>query len=121
MAGIATDDDESAYFELEHLEFLKPFELTHSATPAELRKWARKFKAYFVCSKCYKQSLLVQNVLVLKFMDTELQSYMTTRAGDDVPIYGTAWDSYKQKYPEQGSNSIEKSYKKIPKFVKNCP
>ena len=47
-------------------EYLKPFELTLSATPAELRDWEEQFKAFYELRKCYEQSLLVQNVFVGK-------------------------------------------------------
>ena len=113
MAGIITDSDDSPDLDSHFIELLQPFELTHSATPAELRRWAEQLKAYFECSKCYKHSLLAQNVLVRKFMDAELRSRMRTRAGNDTSIYGAARDSYKQKYPEQGCYSIEPKLLKI--------
>ena len=119
MAGIITDSDDSTKFDSHFIELLQPFELTHSATPAELRKWEEQFKAFFEHGKCYEQSLLVQNVLVGKFMDAELRSLMRIRAGNDTPVYGAARDSYKQKYPEQGSYSIEP--KKVHKVTKIFP
>ena len=52
-------------------------------------------------------------------MDAELRSLMRIRAGNDTPVYGAARDSYKQKYPEQGSYSIEP--KKVHKVTKIFP
>ena len=117
MAGIITDSDDSPDLDSHFIELLQPFELTLSATPSELRRWEEQFKAYFECSKCYKQSLLVQNVLVRKFMDVELRSWMRTRAGNDTPIYGAARDSYIQKYPEEGCYSIEPKLLQVTKII----
>ena len=118
MAGITTDGDD--FVDSHILKLLKPFELTHSATPAELKEWADKFKTYYQYGKGYKTSLRVQNVLVGTFMDANLRSRMRGRArGKNIPIYGAARDSYKQKYPEQGSYSIEP--KKVHKVTKIFP
>ena len=121
MAGITTDGDD--FVDSHILKLLKPFELTHSATPAELKEWADKFKTYYQYGKGYKTSLRVQNVLVGTFMDANLRSRMRGRArGKNIPIYGAARDSYKEKDPEEGGNSIDKIFsKKLPKFFQVCP
>ena len=115
MAGITTDGDHLVDSDI--LELLHPFELTLSATPAELKEWADKFRAFYEYGKGYKTSLLVQNELVRKFMDANLRSRIRGRAGKkNIPIYGAARNSYKDKDPEEGGNSIDKIFsRKLPK------
>ena len=108
MAGTAIAKDDSWKVDSDIMELLQPFELTTSATPVELKDWIEQFRAFYELSKCFRQSLLAQNSVVTKFMDRNLRSRMRSRTGGvSIPIFGIAKDSYKEKRPEQGRNSLD--------------
>ena len=108
MAGIAIAKHDSCKVDSDIMELLQPFELTTSATPVELKDWIGQFRVFYELSQCFRQSLLAQNSVVTKFMDRNLRSRMRSRTGGvSIPIFGIAKDSYKEKRPEQGRNSLD--------------
>jgi hypothetical protein len=84
---------------------LKPEKLTRDSTPAELRSWIRKFRAFYSMSGLHEASIPDQQAFLFQCIDIDLETTLRQNINENTEIFGDdsciekIEDKFKLTYP----------------------